>query len=540
MKRISFFFAGCGAIAAAFCGIVAAQTAGQTTPTVYYASQLGAVLDCNLSTNFTGAGCTNNDALINGVLATATSARPVKLIMNGGTVTNGVVIPASGNVTIECTGWDAGFVIASGSNAHMVRDNPVQWVYNWGTTPPAPGQNVTIRDCRFNGNQPGVGTGSTSWMAPNGNWLGGFYLDALTHVLIEHNWFYNIATYNVHLNACSDVVINDNRFDAVQGGPHQDGIHTDGPSSQIRIAHNWFNNSDNAIAMNATEGYGGPIYDVQMDSNDCELCINPYRQLANENGGSAVNQKVSGIVFTNGSGTLTDANGIWCSAFWLGESNGGGSLPDIQQDISISNSAYSTTSADCRFISIADNIGTISLSNVHWLNPTGAQPFLYFYSGATISNFVCRACGIHRSTSGNGAAFLATIPSGDSITRMDLDFSITNEQGQSYPADPYLIDVQSGGSIGTLFMNSVDPALSPTLLNGNEWSRVSHFYGPGVSTYYLDTTFANLPPASYPGLTASVSDSNGGGVWGATEGGGSPGHYAQENSNGSVWTVTGK
>ena len=86
----------------------------------------------------------------------------------------------------------------------------------------------------------------------------------------------------------------------------------------------------------------------------------------------------------------------------------------------------------------------------------------------------------------------------------------------------------------------MDPVHSPTLLNGNEWSRVTNFYGPGVSTYFRNTTYANLPPPTYPGLSVSISDSNAAGVWGATEGGGSPGHYAQLNSNGTNWTVTGK
>jgi hypothetical protein len=303
------------------------------------------------------------------------------------------------------------------------------------------------------------------------------------------------------------------------------------------------------MGFNATEGYGGPITGVIVDSNHCEGCLTAYRQLSNEFGGSAVNQQVSDVAVTNGTGWLRSSNGTACAAFRLGEafSSGGGKLPDIMQDISISNSAYTLTSADCVFVDVADNIGTLSLSNVHWLSPVGATSFLHFYSGSTISNFVCRACGIHRTTTGNAAAvfavipnFSGSIPSADIVSRLDLDFAVTNEQGQSYPALPYLIDVQAGSGIGTLILNSLDPTLSPTLLNGNEWSRISNLYGPGVSSYWRNTTYANLPPATYPGLKVSISDSNAGGVWGATEGGGSAGHYAEETSNGTNWTVTGK
>jgi hypothetical protein len=89
-------------------------------------------------------------------------------------------------------------------------------------------------------------------------------------------------------------------------------------------------------------------------------------------------------------------------------------------------------------------------------------------------------------------------------------------------------------------MTAMDPANNPTLLNGNEWSRIAGFYGPGTAAYYRNTVYSNLPPATYTGLTATISDSNAGGVMGSSEGGGSAGHFAEETSNGTHWTVTGK
>ena len=501
----------------------------------------GVKLDCNLSTNFTGAGCTNNDAAINGLLATATAANPVTVIVDGGTVTSGLLIPTAGNVTIQCPGWDAGFVLASGSNAHMLNNVSAGNPYNWGGTPGTPGQNVIIRDCRWNGNQPNAGTGAGSFIAPNGGWLFGLSLDNLAHVLIEHNWFYNIATYNVHLEACTDCIVENNRFDAFVHGLHQDGLHVDGPSSQIRAAHNWFNNSDDAIAMNTTEGYGGPIAGVIVDSNHCVACLTAYKQLSNESGGSTTNAAVSGVVVTNGSGTIKSYAGNSGCAFRLGDLSASGTrTPDIMQDVAISNSTYATLDNNSEMIEVDDNVGTLTVSNVHLVNPEGTPPFLQFGGTATISNFVCRACGVHRSAIGAGNVPFTIVPSGNTITRLDLDWVLTDQQGQTFPPLSWLIDVQSGGSIGTLFLESIDPTHSPTLLNGNEWSRIANFYGPGVSTYYRNTTYANLPPASYAGLSVSLSDSSAGGVLGATEAGGSPGHYAQLNSNGAHWTVTGK
>jgi hypothetical protein len=115
---------------------------------------------------------------------------------------------------------------------------------------------------------------------------------------------------------------------------------------------------------------------------------------------------------------------------------------------------------------------------------------------------------------------------------------VVNQPGQTYAALPYLWDFQTGASVGEYIMTDQDPTLAPTLLNGNEWAQIGSFYGAGVSSYFRNTAYANLPPATFAGLSASVSDSTTQ-VWGAAVSGGSS-NYAQVGSNGTNWTVTGK
>ena len=258
----------------------------------------------------------------------------------------------------------------------------------------------------------------------------GISLDNLAHVLIDHNWFYNIATYNVHLEACTDCIVQNNRFDAVQQGPHQDGVHVDGPSNQIRINHNWFNDSDDSIGINAAEGYGGPIIGVIVDGNICVGCLTAYRQLSSENGTTPENETITGVIVSNGSGTIRSSNGVYGAILRLGESYNGAKTADIMQDISVSNMSYATLDNTSVGIDIADNIGTLSISNFHLVNPEGPTPFLHFYSAATISNLICHSCGVHRTAIGNGNMPFAIIPTGDNITRLDMDYTLTDQQGQ--------------------------------------------------------------------------------------------------------------
>ena len=198
---------------------------------------------------------------------------------------------------------------------------------------------------------------------------------------------------------------------------------------------------------------------------------------------------------------------------------GAGSSGTVDELQSITLSNVDVTTTDNFILELGANVGNLTLVNVKWESPVGNTPLIQFRTGSSaINNLRMSGCVIYRNTSGTFSAWWGTIPSGDAINRIEMDgISVVNEQGQSYGALGYMWDVQSGGTIGTFVLDGVDPSLEPTLLNGNQWSRITSFYGVGVSTYYRNTTYANLPPATFTGLKTTISDSAAAGVWGATE-----------------------
>jgi len=532
------------------------------TSTITYASRIAGVkLDCVPSTGLTAAGgaCTDNTSAINAVLATATVAHPVDLILDGGTSTTGIYGPAGGYWSIDCLNWDNGFFVSTGANAHVIRNISGQNSYTWNSVPGIPGKNVAIRNCFINGNR-GNGTSGDSnsgnaRQAANGNWLFGVYLENMAHVRIEHNWFYDEPSFNLLLNSCKDCIVDSNRFDAVSQAINQDGVHIDGLSSQIRVLNNWGNSTDDFIALNAPEGISGPITDVVLSGNHCAACLALFLAYGGAYSGPNGSVTVSHVVADNNTiSVATSPAGVEGTCFLLGFAFVAQGTTDVMDDFLISNSTCTTLDKNSGFAVIADNVGSLHFSNVDWISPSGncpcqgsylPRPMIDFYlvdqSAITVSDLRINGASIYRTATGNTGSWLANVPATVTIKRMEVGgFAVTNETGQSYAALPYLMDLQNGGAIGAFVLDGIDPALSATLLNGNEWSRITNFYGPGVSTYYRNTTYANLPPATYPGLKASISDSNAGGVWGANEGGGSAGHYAEVNSNGTNWTVTGK
>ena len=69
------------------------------------ASDLGCILDCDLATGLTSTGqpATDNTALLNAFLATASATNPISLVLDGPTLTTGLLI-RGGYTTIEGIG----------------------------------------------------------------------------------------------------------------------------------------------------------------------------------------------------------------------------------------------------------------------------------------------------------------------------------------------------------------------------------------------------------------------------------------------------
>jgi len=100
----------------------------------------GNKMDADLTTGAKvgGGTATDNTTAINALLASGSTAQQVELLLNGATITQGVLLPSYGNVSISGRGWDDGFFIKAGSNSFGItnsRSAGPPW------TPFDPGQN---------------------------------------------------------------------------------------------------------------------------------------------------------------------------------------------------------------------------------------------------------------------------------------------------------------------------------------------------------------------------------------------------------------
>ena len=412
--------------------------------------------------------------------------------------------PAGGHVTIECTGWDAGYFIAAGSNAHAIRNVPAVSGYSSAGTPGTPGSNVEIRNCRINSNRgdgvKGNPNSGNPKKAPNGNWLFGIYLDNLTHVRVLHNWIYDAPTFGILCNACTDAVFDGNRMDAASQALNQDGIHVDGPSNQIRVTNNWCNTTDDCIAMNASEGYGGTIDGVAVTNSQCVGCLTAYRQLSNEEG-AATNAAVKKVTISNYAGTLADSAGIIAVGLRLGEVYSGSKATDVMQSVVASNLSFSSTSENAYMVEVNDNLGVLDVNGVTWTSPRGPTAFMSFRSSATVSSVSLRGIRIMRTAEGSAPAYLLKVPSGSAIKSLHLDgIYIEDQQGQSYSPIANLIAIPAGGAITNLDIAALDPTSITALASSSDFGRIGRLYGAGLAA-----TGFQVPDAIVPNLVPYIS-----------------------------------
>jgi hypothetical protein len=396
---------------------------------------------------------------------------------------------------------------------------------------PSAAGSVVVQHLGINGNRGNYPNGnSNATDARCTNWCLGISVANLDYYETNDVEIYDAPTYASLSSNIVREVHRAGRFIAPSLAVNTDGVHKDGPFGTYAIDNMYLSTGDDAIALNLPEGYGGnggagTISNIVLANS--MACLRAYTY-----SGSGSGYNLAPITVNNMIGST------FSDCFRLGFNVAGAHAADEINALIVNNV---TVSPGGYFVNVAANVGAIQISNSVWDAPAAALPWIGFTSGATVSNYTCTACQIYRNTSGSSAAYWGLITSGSTIKRMEIGgASVANEQGQSYAAIPYAFDVQSGGSVGTFVMNAMDPALTTSLLNGSQWSRIGSFYGPGVAGYFRNTTYAKLPPPGFTGLSVSISDSAAGGVWGATESGGSPGHYAQLNSNGTNWTVTGK
>ena len=479
---------------------------GSVSPYVY-ASKVGATLDCVLTTGakIGGGTPTDNTAALNAVLATASVTSPVQLLLDGPTACTGLLIATAGHTTIEGLGWDTGIWINSGSNKQPISNNV--WVpYQGGTAPGTQGQSLTLRNFYINGNRGNGTTGDSNSGDPHGTagtmFYAGVDLANIDNVLIDHLWVYNAPVYQFRIVNCNNMVIQNCRIENPTTTTETDGIHIDGPISDVRIDKCWFSvPGDDNIAMNAPEGLAGLGNISRVTVSNCIFYngLTAVRCYAYVN--SSKSFTVSNVVITNCTGSVRGSSGITAAVFALGEVNTGSKPLDAIANWTASNCQFTSDGYYCR---VNDPVGVLIQDNCAWLSPTNANPWVGFQAGTTggttISDLQFNNCKIYRNSAGSAAAYAIQTAANAKITKVTFNgFSIDAPSGTAYTAVPYLIDIPTGGSIGQLVINSIDSTNITALVNPGTlgFAGITTISGPGVLAtgwQIPDSVMANNTP----------------------------------------------
>ncbi len=463
------------------------------------ASDLGCTLDCDLATGLTAAGtpATDNTALLNAFLATASASNPITLVLDGPTLITGLLING-GHTTIEGIGPDSGFFLKSGSNSHAIRNySPMEGDPGPGhIAPPRSNAAIALRNFRLNGNRGDGRSGNSGRGITYDNsgqvMLYGISLLHATGIWLEDLILHDATTYAITLSNCAAVVCRNLRIEAPSNDRNTDGIHFNGPASDIQISNCYFQTGDDAIALNAPEGIGGPIERVAISNclfERAATCIRIYGCTDPK-----LPYPVSNVVLGNCTGSLTN------TPFMLGFERR--AAIDNLQGFQASNCSFQTN----YWATLNESCGTLNFQANTWDSPTIAGFFLWIPLPVTLSSITLANCRIYRGTRGNAPAFglsAADAARGSVIRKLSLEgFAVEHEAGQIYPSIPYLLDT-SNVTIEHLYIGSLDPANIAALVKPSlDFRGVHEISGPGV----LATGFAipdNVIAENTPYLSAS-------------------------------------
>jgi hypothetical protein len=443
----------------------------------------------------------DNTTILNAFLATATATNAVKLILDSGKITvSGLVISPYGNTTIEGCGSGSGIVVAGGEpvdairiGAYVAGTGNSEGAYN--ITPPARSAvNIVLRNfsvdptgaINASANQPVTGAAAHSTY--------GCVIANASNVKIENVDFLQAPTYAVMITNCDHVKVTGCSFTST--GTIHDGVHIDGLCEKIGIENCDFATGDDAIALNAPEGYGGDISDVTV--TNCRFLgsltvMRIYTSVTTATLPTNNVHKVRRVVVSNCTGTTRQ----FC--FDLGITDGVNPTTDVDQlvDLSVSNCSFSSPNG---LAGLYTPIGSLRFTNVVYA-PTGSAAL---FNGAVSSLARLELDGliIRRDSFANSApTSIVGMINGVLGTVVLRKIAVVDTPGTSYAPIGALVSTVI--PIAVLDLDGID-MMQVTALVDSGYANVAVVRGAGVLA-----TGASIPDSVMDNgwLYASSSDS---------------------------------
>ncbi len=446
---------------------------------VMKASELGCALDVNLDTGASFAGAATDDtALLNAFLATASATNPIVLVIDGAALIKGLRLSPAGYTTIQGAGEATGFFMAQGANNDGIHNRPAGYVNDPG--PPVPyrrAQHVSLLNFRLNGNRGDGHTGnSTNGSAHGAPWLFGINLMDMEQITIDQVTVFHAPTYSMRLSNVGHATITRCRLapfgpaEAVQW-TNTDGIHVNGPSNDITIRDCYFRTGDDGIALNAPEGHSGDIVRVSASNcyfDGCQVMMRFYS-------GSRVAALVSDVTVERFTGTAN----VVCFMFGLDDA-GVLTVPQALRNIVIRDSQV--TGSTVGFLQ--DNLRELTLENVAWTG-TGTQYGMLTsaHHALAIGTITLKNCTIERTGASHGALCVLDmrgIALGEYPVHMGrLVIDGLQCSNNSLPMES-LVLMSAGSRIGTIDVEAANARGIPRIVPDSQWPQVGFVAGAGL------------------------------------------------------------
>ncbi len=430
--------------------------------------------------------------------------------------------------------YGSGFFQKAGSNTDVINNGatnpPCPGGYSdpgWATPGPAParGSGIIFQNLMINGNR--VHNSTTGSLTGRGGFTAtygaaycsfiGMNIYDVNNVDIEGNYFFQTSAYNLRLMNDGFVTVNHNRFDEFGPGAgvyesNSDGLHISGPANNITADGNYFKTGDDAWALNAPEGWVGPITYINITNSQYEQALSGGRMYTYSTAppsGDAM-PTISHITVSGATGT------VQVVPFIIGN-EGKHSMPIrlTMSDIKFSNiaiqmqpGAYSGNLNLGNGIVIADNIADLSFNDVQIddiASTSSAPGFINFTDGANVVSLNLTNVTANRNSGGSSVAGIVDLAAGyyspagtGLINRLTINGArIVDSDGGSRSAVANAINMGTY-SITTLSVSGLDYTNITNLVSNA--SKVANYGIPGAPALGGRLSTSNVVLASGAGL----------------------------------------
>lgn len=315
----------------------------------------------------------SNCSALNGLILTVLSAGLTSTQFEATVSASNVSSASESGFAISAYG--TGFFLAAASET-IISNGDLYASGNCGVVPlgrpPSRGANISLSNVVLNGN----GQNQSNYC------FGAFFHD-VNGVNINGVTFYNMYKFSSVFANTGDVNISQSLFQAAQaypGGPiNTDGIHIDGPANDFHISDDTFETGDDSIALNANEGYCGPINRVAITNSILANSFDGIR--AYNNGITCANglvPTIDTVDINNYSGTVYYTLGV------LGQAVGGGG-PIGPLNPALTNFRWANSTVDVQgggTFSVNENIGLIDLADDTWIGVANTPLLNNFTTGS--------------------------------------------------------------------------------------------------------------------------------------------------------------